>query len=63
MTIIQKHLEVYETFIDNNGAIIDVPDDPDNASFRYKQKTTSQTGNDGPEDVQIMVPLKYFSNF
>ena len=40
-----------EPFINNDGIIIDVPDDPDNASFKYKQKTTGQTGNDGTKDV------------
>ena len=52
-----------EPFIDNNGNIIDVRDDPDSASFKYKQKITGETGNDGIKDVQIMVPLKYLSNF
>ena len=33
-----------EPFI-NNGVIIDVPDDPDSASFKYKQKITGQTEN------------------
>ena len=46
-----------------NGDIIDVPDDPDNASFKYKQKITDQTGNDGTKVIQIMVPLKCLSNF
>ena len=36
-----------ERFMKNNGVIIDVPDDPDNASFKSKQKITFQTGNDG----------------
>ena len=27
-----------EPFINNNGVIIDVPDDPDSASFKPKQK-------------------------
>ena len=27
-----------EPFINNNGILIDVPDDPDRASFKYKQK-------------------------
>ena len=52
-----------EPFIDNNGNIIDVRDDPDSASFKYKQKITGETGNDGTKDVQIMVPLKYLNNF
>ena len=43
MTIIQKHLEVYENTIDmhqllkNNGVIIDFLDDPDSASFKSKK--------------------------
>ena len=47
-----------EACINNNGVIIDVLDDPDSASLKCKQKITSQTGNDGIKDVQIMVPLK-----
>ena len=30
--------------------------------FKYKQKTTGQTGDDGEKNVKIMVPLKYLSN-
>ena len=52
-----------EPFIHNTGNITDVCNDPDNASFKYKQKVTGQTGNDGTKDVQMMVPLKYLSNF
>ena len=32
-------------------------------SFKFKAKITVQTGNDGTKDVEIMVPLKYLSNF
>ena len=32
-------------------------------SFKFKAKITGQTGNDGTKDVEIIVPLKYFSNF
>ena len=31
--------------------------------FNFKAKITGQTGNDGTKDVEIMVPLKYLSNF
>ena len=34
-----------------------------NASFKFKQKITCSTGNDDTKAVQIMVPLKYLSNF
>ena len=53
-----------EPVLDNNGNIIYFPDDNNNsASFKFKQKITGQTGNDGRKDVEIMVPLKYLSNF
>ena len=52
-----------EPFINDNGATIDVPDEPDSASFKYKQKITGQTRNDGTKDFQIMVSLKYLYNF
>ena len=32
-------------------------------SFNFKAKITDQTGNNGRKDVEIMVPLKYLSNF
>ena len=32
-------------------------------SFNFKVKFTGRTGNNGTKDVEIMVPLKYLSNF
>ena len=32
-------------------------------SFNFKVKMTGQTGNDGTINVEIMVPIKYLSNF
>ena len=32
-------------------------------SFKFKAKITGRTGNDGTKNVEIMVPLKYLSNF
>ena len=32
-------------------------------SFNFKVKITGRTGNNGTKDVEIMVPLKYLSNF
>ena len=29
-----------EPFTDNNGDVIDIPDDPDTTSFNYKRKIT-----------------------
>ena len=50
-------------FININAVIIDVPNDPDSASFKSKQKITYQTGNYGTKDVQITVLSKYLCNF
>ena len=47
----------------NNGAIVDFEDGHLSNSFNFKAKITGQTGNDGKENVEIMVPLKYLSNF
>ena len=52
-----------EPFITDDGDVIDIPDDRDSASLKYKQKITSQTGNDGTKDIQIMIPVKYLSSF
>ena len=32
-------------------------------SFKLKKKKTDKTGNNGTKDFEIMVPLKYLSNF
>ena len=32
-------------------------------SFNFKAKITGRTENDGTKDVEIMIPLKYLSNF
>ena len=53
-----------EPALDENGNITDFFDNNNNsASFKFKQKITGQTGNGGTKDVEVMVPLKYLSNF
>ena len=53
-----------EPALENNGSIIDFPDDNNNsASFKFKQKITGQTGAGGTKDVEVMVPLKHLSIF
>ena len=46
-----------------NDDIVIFSEDNTTDSFKFKAKTTGQTGNDGTKDVEIMVPLKYLSNF
>ena len=51
----------YEPALNNAGALVDFPGN--SASFKFKQKITGSTGNDGKKAVQIMLPLKYSNNF
>ena len=51
------------TAVNNNGNIVDFNEANVIDSFNFKEKITGQTGNDGTKDVEIMVPLKYLSNF
>ena len=51
-----------EAALYNAGNIFDFPANNDSISFKLK-KITSQTGNDGRKDVEIMVALKYLNNF
>ena len=46
-----------------NNAIIIFSEDNITDSSNSKAKITGQTGDDGTKDVEIMVPLKYLSNF
>ena len=53
-----------EPALDANHNIIDFPaNDRKSNSFRFKQQLTGQTGNYDTKDVEIMVTLKYLSNF
>ena len=64
MTIIQKHLEAYGNIVNDDGAIVNFNGDNDTDSFNFKAKVTGQTNDDGEiNDAEIMVPLKYLSNF
>ena len=47
----------------NNNAIVDFADDNRSDSLNFKAKITGRTGNSGTKNVEIMVPLKYLSNF
>ena len=49
--------------VDNNNAILNFTENNLTDSFNFKVKTTGQIGDDGTKNVEIMVPLKYLSNF
>ena len=50
--------------VNNKGNIMDFNGNNATDSFSFKTKITGQTGNNGRKyNVEIMVPLKYFSNF
>ena len=53
-----------EPALDNNNNIIDFLTNGSNSiSIKFKQQITRQTGYGGTKDVEIIVPLKYLSNF
>ena len=49
--------------VDNNIAVVNLTENILTDSFNFKAKMTDQTGNNGTQDVEIMVPLKYLSYF
>ena len=49
--------------MNNSGNIVDFTATDTTDSFKFKTKITGQTNNNGRIDVEIMVPLKYLSNF
>ena len=52
-----------EPALDNNDNVIDFTANKDIILFKFKQQITGQTGNSGTENVEIIVLLKYLSNF
>ena len=51
------------TAADNNNAIVNFNGANATDSFNFKVKMTGQTEDDGTKSVEIMIPLKYLSNF
>ena len=49
--------------VNNNNAFVDFTENNLTDSFNFKVKITGQTGTGGTKNVEIMVPLKYLSNF
>ena len=47
----------------NNGEIIEFNGANATDSFNINTKITGQTGDNGIKEVEIMLPLKYLSNF
>ena len=49
--------------VDEDNAIVNFTDNNLTDSFNFKVKMTGETGDNGTENVEIMVPLKYLSKF
>ena len=49
--------------VDNNNAIVNFAENDLTDPFNFKVKLTGQTGDNETKNVEIMVPLKYLSNF
>ena len=47
----------------NNDAVTDFTKANVTDSLNLKEKLTGQTGDNGTKDVEVMIPLKYLSNF
>ena len=53
-----------EPALDTNSNIIDFPANNNNSvSLKFKLQITGETGNGGTKNVELMIPLKYLSNF
>ena len=53
-----------ESSLNNAGAVADfTPVNHNSKPFKYKQKITVLANANGKKNVEIMVPLKYLSNF
>ena len=49
-----------EPILKKVGAVVDFTDNDTSDSFNFKEEIT---GNDSTKDVEILVPLRYLSNF
>ena len=49
--------------VDNNIAIVNFAENNLTVSFNFKTKMTGQIGDNGTKNVEIIVQLKYLSNF
>ena len=49
--------------VNNDNAIVDFTNNSLTDSFNFNVKMTGQTGDDGTNNVEIIIPLKYLSNF
>ena len=55
---------INEPALNNASTITDFPADNNNSiQFKFKENITGQTGTHDTTDVEVMVPLKYLSNF
>ena len=54
---------LFPATVDDNGAIINFNGANVTDSFNFKTKITGETNDNGIINIEIMVPLKYLSNF
>ena len=51
------------TAVDDINAAVNFAADNHTDSFNFKAKVTGKTENNGAKNIEIMIPLKYLSNF
>ena len=49
--------------VNNNYAVVDFTNNNLTDSFNFEVKMTAQTEDNGTKNIEVMVPLKYLSNF
>ena len=54
---------INEPVLDDYNDIVGFADKNTTDSFKFKEKKTDQTSNNGIKNVEIMVPLRYLINF
>ena len=52
-----------ERDLDNNDLVVDCPADNNSSSLKRNKKITGETESNGTKDIEIIVALKYLSNF
>lgn len=52
-----------ELTLDNNDVFVDFTDINTTDSIEFKEKITGQTRHNDTKNVEIILPLKYLSNF
>ena len=60
---LMEYSDNYSKTYGTYGVIVDLDSNNNTDSFKFKEKITVQTGDDGTKNAEIMVPFKYLTKF